>query len=211
MYLKIHVPVVNLSTLWVLLNSMNLYLGLDISISGTGLVAVDDEYKVVHSIKLSSQEQLRDVERLYFLKQLMQHHLDIIKSQGDVIQCALEIPAYQAEGRLVEIGEITGIEKVELYLAGIPFIRVAPLQLKKYVSGKGVGGKSLILLDVFKNFKEEFRDDNEADAYVLARIARDFKHYYIDKEDMCTHIKGYQQEVLKKLYDTYSKSTKSLL
>lgn len=183
---------------------MSIYLGLDISISGTGLTAVDDDYKVVHSIKLESKPEMKDVERLYFLQKLIDHHLELIMQIGDVKLCTIEIPAYQAEGRLVEIGEVTGVEKLALFKKNLPYIRVAPLQLKKYVSGVGKGGKSLILLDVFKNFHEEFRDDNIADAYVLARIARD---YYYLTHNQSVDVKKYQEEVLKNLIKSNVKTT----
>jgi Holliday junction resolvasome RuvABC endonuclease subunit len=66
------------------------------------------------------------------------------------------------------------------------------MQLKKYVSGTGKARKKeLIILDVFKNFGEEIRDNNIADAYVLSRIARDYTSG--------NNLKKHQEDVIKKL------------
>ena len=46
--------------------------------------------------------------------------------------------------------------------------------LKKYATGKGNCEKNLILLSVYKNFGQEFKSDDIADAYVLAHMCRSF-------------------------------------
>jgi len=51
------------------------------------------------------------------------------------------------------------------------FLEVAPSQLKKFVLGKGVGKKEMVMMGVFKRWGYEAKTNNLADAYVLAQIA----------------------------------------
>lgn len=76
-----------------------------------------------------------------------------------------------------EAGELGGLVKLELYRRLPHPVRyptvVSPSSLKKYATGSGSAAvkKQQILLAVYKKWGEEFKDDNQADAYVLAKIA----------------------------------------
>jgi len=108
----------------------------------------------------------------------------------------IEGAAYRESGKIYELGQWAGIVYLTLYKLSLEPLIVAPLQLKKYVSGKGKNkGKETILLDVFRNFGEEIRCSDIADAYVLARIAHDFFHF----ESIQRSLFQYQIEVIKKL------------
>lgn len=73
-------------------------------------------------------------------------------------------------------GELAAAVRLALWqvycgeVAGIPLV-VAPTTLKKYVTGDGRAKKDDMKLAVYKHWGVEFRDDNLADAYGLARIA----------------------------------------
>jgi crossover junction endodeoxyribonuclease RuvC len=163
-----------------------MFLGLDLSLTESGLVIIDKDYKIITATTLSVPQ--KGIERLSHLETLFLEAL----GELPIDLCCIESPAFKAEGHLFNIGELNGILKLNLYKKGIQFIMAAPTQLKKYVTGTGKGNKSAIILDVYKNFKEEIRNDNIADAYVLSRIARDF---YIKP----TNLYKYQTDVLKKL------------
>jgi crossover junction endodeoxyribonuclease RuvC len=147
----------------------------------------------------------KNVERLFFLTNLFIEFL----SKYDITYCCIESPAYGSEaGHLFELGEWAGIVKLELFKKGIPFMLVAPNQLKKYVSGSGQSKKQTIILDVYKNFGEEIRQDDIADAYVLARISRDYFVSY--EKDVVIQFQEYQKEVLKALRKKYEEQTELL-
>lgn len=172
-----------------------LFLGLDISISGTGLVLLDEEYNIYDKTKLSVSCQ--GIERLYHLENLLLKFLD---DRSITFSC-LEGPSYQSEkGQLFQLGEWAGIVKLNLFKKGIDFIPAAPSQLKKYILGKALKGsrKELVILDIYKKYGEEIRDNDIADAYVLSRIAGDYYNRYILKQDV--DVKVYQNEVLEKIY-----------
>lgn len=54
----------------------------------------------------------------------------------------------------------------------IPFLCVAPTQVKKFATGRGNAEKSLIMREVFRRWNVEARNDNEADAVTLLQIGR---------------------------------------
>jgi len=65
-------------------------------------------------------------------------------------------------------------------------------QLKKFATGKGTGQKSIVVREVFKRWGIDCKDDNQADACVLAHLA----------EGLCMdkgHLLAFQQEVADKI------------
>lgn len=168
---------------------MGNFIGLDLSLTGTGVVVIDDYYKIIVREKLETPSF--GAERLYNLyKQLYR----IISTEAsDAKLACIEGPSYLSEkGHLFEIGEWTGCVKLILFDLGIKYIVATPQQNKKYVLGKAPAEgskKELIILDIYKKFGEEIRENNIADAYVLSRIAHDLS---LDQKGLPT----YQQEVL---------------
>lgn len=177
-----------------------MFSGFDLSLNGTGIVVIDDACTILLQEKLTPPQGCVGVERLFFL----QEQLHRILERKIISFGCLEGPAYgRGEGgRLFEIGEWTGVVKLNLFTQCIPFIIATPSQLKKYVTGQGKGGKELIILDVYKNFHVEIRDNDLADAYVLARIARDYHFFVHDPETLV--VKTYQSDILKNIYKRFA-------
>jgi len=151
-------------------------LGLDLSLTASGLVLLDKGYKIALGVKLSIPQT--GTERLFHLENLFLSYIDNI----DIELACIEAPAYKAEGNLYHMGEWSGIVKLNLFKKGIPIIEAAPSQLKKFVIGKGKGPKSVIIKEIYKQWNEDFEDDNIADAYVLSRIGSDYHTKYILEE-----------------------------
>lgn len=184
-----------------------MFLGLDLSLDRTGIAVIDLEYRLVNTAIITVPQ--KGVERLFHLENIL---TDFMNSFSKLKLCCIEGYAYQERGKVFEIGEWTGIAKLNLFKSGIPFIIAAPSQLKKYVTGKGGPGikKNLIILKVFQNFGEEFDDDNKCDAYVLARIARDYFLLY-GQQNPSISIKKYQQDVLGVINKSQSTNSHSLI
>lgn len=169
-----------------------MFLGCDLSLTGSGLVVIDANYKIIDSTLLSTP--LTGVERLAFLKKKF---VDFI-SNYKITQAAVEGGAYNEIGRIYQIGQWAGVAHLILFENNISFFEVPPLRVKKYVSGQGRKvTKQLVILDVYKQFKEEIRDDNIADAYVLSRIARDL-YFFVNHPDMLSTT-SYRKEILEKI------------
>ena len=176
-----------------------MFLGLDLSLGSSGIVIIDNNYQIIYKDTLKVLQL--GVERLYFLEAQLKKVLD---NYNEIIISCIESPAYRETGKIFELGEWAGIVKLELFKRSIPYIMAAPLALKKYVSGEGKSkGKETVLLDIYKNFNEEIRQDDEGDSYILSRIARDYHNKYILGNEI--EIKKYQQEVLAVVYRGYGK------
>lgn len=181
------------------------FLGIDPSLTGSGLVLIDESYNVLEMIKLFTPAM--GVERLFHLQNKL---LEVLNRCTTIRQICIEGPALRETGRIFDLGQWAGILYLELYKQGLDFTIVAPLQLKKYVSAIGKNqGKQVVILDVFKNFGEEIRDNDLADAYVLARIAHDF--YGLCNNSKPKDIKKYQLEVLNKLFEAKKEKSGTLL
>lgn len=66
--------------------------------------------------------------------------------------------------------EIGGIVRYHLLEAGKSPIEVAPTTLKKFILGKGVGEKSLMQMRILERYGCAIEDNNIADAFGLAKI-----------------------------------------
>lgn len=179
---------------------MDLFLGLDLSLTCTGVVILTD---TIHTNKsddivfqgtldpASYKEEIRLGYLYTSLKGILEKHP--IRFAG------VEGAAYQKEGRLYELGQWAGVVYLLFWEFSIPFIEITPSQVKKYLTGKGAGSKSTILLDIYKIHGIEFRNDNIADAYGVCLAARD---YFLN-----TPSYNYQKEVIASLKKRYNKKT----
>lgn len=84
---------------------------------------------------------------------------------------AIENYAFGAKNRREQAGELGGQIRVALWEAGITYANVAIPTLKAFVAGKGNADKALMLLKVYQRWGYEATNDNQADAYGLARFA----------------------------------------
>lgn len=71
---------------------------------------------------------------------------------------------------LVTLVQVGTVLRYRLMEHKIPVIEVAPNALKKFVTGKGVAPKELMLLEVYKQWDRSFRDNDQADAFALYKF-----------------------------------------
>jgi Holliday junction resolvasome RuvABC endonuclease subunit len=182
------------------------FLGVDPSLAGSGLSLINEDYKVIDTTKFTTKSF--GAERLYLLELKL---LEFLDKYEKIYHCCIEGPAMRETGRIHDLGQWAGILYLTLYKKGIPFLTPSPSQLKKYASSTGENqGKEVVMLDVFKNFGEEFRDNDICDAYVMSRISRDYYFKVYEKKDM-SYLKKYQQEVLKKMVESATAKDKESL
>ncbi len=183
-----------------------IFLGADLSLLSSGLVLLDDNYKILDQLLLIPPKGIVGVERLFLLESQLIEFLDI----HEISFCCIESPAFDSkQGRLFDLGEWAGVFKLQLFKRGLQFIFAVPNQLKKYISGTAKSKKDTIMLDVYKKYGEEIRKNDLADGYVLARIARDYYFKYILNSDI--RVKKYQEEVLLALKKAYIDQIQTLL
>lgn len=141
-------------------------IGLDLSLTGTGLVVLDIAGHVLDAMTISSK--LRDMERLAFIRSTIGK---VFSNYEPGLACIEGYSMGSRAGQLASIGELGGVVKLLLHRNNFPYQIVAPTQLKKFATGKGNGAKDEVMMHVYKRWGWEAKDNNQADAYVLARIA----------------------------------------
>jgi Holliday junction resolvasome RuvABC endonuclease subunit len=145
------------------------YVGLDLSLTGTGVCVRGDELKV-ETIKTVPKNFDNDLDRMLFIVKSI---MGKIPSNVKLI-CVEDFftPAKSFQiGAAISLAMLGALVRAEMYKAGLPFVVISPNQLKKYVTGKGSGQKSLILRETYKRWNVDAKDDNQADAVVLSYIA----------------------------------------
>jgi len=143
------------------------YLGIDQSLNGTGLCLISDDGKVLR-LETVDPGGLRGVERLAFVKARAQALLGL-----DVRFVANEGYSYDSVGRVFELGEMGGVLKLLVHEHGIGLTTVAPSALKKFATGKPSADKAA-MLKAAREAGVQPDDDNQADAFFLAEVARQF-------------------------------------
>jgi len=144
---------------------MLLFLGVDQSLNGTGLCLLDRAGAVVH-LETVNPGKRRGAERLAYVKSSL---LALLNSKVKFV--CFEGYAYHSTGRVFELGEIGGVLRLVVFEHGIPDTTVAPATLKKFATHNS-GAKKAAMVKAAMAEGLSVADDNQADAFFLAMIAR---------------------------------------
>lgn len=142
------------------------YLGIDQSLNATGLWLITLEGGLVDRATVDPEHR-KGVERLAFVKNRAQSFL----AHGEVKFVAFEGYSYNSVGRVFELGEVGGVLKLLMFEQGINFVVVPPASLKKFAVGNASAEKTA-MIEAAKQAGADVADDNQADAFFLAMIAR---------------------------------------
>ena len=149
-----------------------LYIGIDQSYSGFGLVVLDEtghcHQKTLKKYPLNKYKS--EAERLVKIYDDLVMFFAMHQSSGAEITVAMEGYAYGARLNREKLGELGGIVKLtaQLVLYSEP-IAIPPTTLKQYVTGSGRAGKDEMVAAVQK-WDPDITDNNLADAYGLAHM-----------------------------------------
>lgn len=136
--------------------------GLDISFTSLGYCVIRPG--CTGELGNITTENMPVFERIdYIVKKLN----EIIPDKAFVV---FESFAAAARFRAHELGMLSGCIRYELWKRGILMQGVAPSSLKKFVLGNGKGEKNVMLLNVFKKWGVTAENDDQADAFALARV-----------------------------------------
>jgi len=152
-----------------------LFLGVDPSLSGTGLVILDTEGRVTQQKEISTKKtnSRYDIE-----ERIINIGNDVIEFVHRIIPliqvCYIEDISFGSSGESsVQLASLNYYIRIQLLNTHIPFYTISPSQLKKYISGNGQAKKELMLKEVYKRWGVDYNSNNLADAYSLARYALD--------------------------------------
>lgn len=149
-------------------------IGFDASLTKVGLSVLGAES--LRHATLLFKPKLRGVARLQEIYEFTTDTVGYVDSWFDLQDVTLENYAMGIRGgKTFSIGEGGGAVKLALWHQlgarelACPTL-VTPTALKKFVTGKGRVEKNQILLAVYRKWGVEFSNDDQADAYSLARV-----------------------------------------
>lgn len=146
------------------------YIGIDPSYTSTGLIALDKDGEILKEEIFKFNPKDLDTEgRLMLVKQNL---IDpIVNMHNNLhIKVCIEGPSFNSKGRyILQMGALNFFIRYYFRRYGVDFKVLTPGELKKFVTGKGNSPKDLMLLKVYKKWGVEFKSNDLADAYGLAR------------------------------------------
>lgn len=151
------------------------YAGVDQSLTSPGVVVIDDKAGIVVATTISVARDTKGVTRLALIHRELTALLSPYKIKG----ATLEGASYGSTHQEFSLGEVSGVVKLVLWAAlsdQEPLV-VPPTTAKLFATGNGLATKSQVLHAVKNATGQDFgKEDDIADAYVLARISHAIDH-----------------------------------
>ena len=148
------------------------FIGIDPSFAGTGIVILDREGKVIREELISTK---KDPNNLYDIETRMLkiiEKLTFITEIPKVQVVYIEEISFGSQGSgSDQLAALNYFIRIFLLQNNFLYFTVPPTTLKKYITGKGQCKKNLMLKEVYKRWGVDYEDDNLADAYSLSRLA----------------------------------------
>ena len=151
------------------------FVGIDHSLTGTGVVVIDQDGCILEQKLIKTTSDDIDEKRMTYIIDELSFIPKIVRLK----RVYIEGPSYMSTGQAVlQMGALHYLIRIFLYRKKVKYKIIAPGTLKKFVCGPGQGNakKEQMLLNIYKKWNLEFKDNNTADAYCLARLA--LEDYY---------------------------------
>lgn len=127
------------------------------------------------SIKSTPDQFDHSIARIDALAKAFEHELATAERlHGGPGLLVVEGYAFGAANQREALGEWGGQVRRIAYARGWRILVVPPTTLKKYVTGKGVCEKDGVRMEVLDRWAYKSIDNNDADAYALARLGLDY-------------------------------------
>lgn len=152
--------------------------GIDASLTCIGVAVINGD---IYTETIQSKKT--GLERLVEIREQIK---DIVNGADLVV---IEGYAFARSNQAHQLGELGGVLRMMFYEAGIRYIEVAPSAVKKFATGKGNASKEAVAVGVYKRWGKEFKTNDEADAFVLAKIGQ---AYITGQEELTV----FQREVI---------------
>ena len=146
------------------------FVGLDLSLTGTGFSLKWPNSVVIETIKTVPKNFPNDLARLGHIRDELLQRIPRWVRMICIEDFFTPQNAHQI-GAAISLAMLGTAVRLALYELHLPFVIVAPSQIKKFVTGKGTGQKSIVVREVFKRWGIDAKDDNQADAATLAYLA----------------------------------------
>lgn len=145
-----------------------MFVGIDHSLTGTGVVVIDQDGCILEQKLIKTSPDKIDEERMTYIIDELSFIPKIVRLK----RAYIEGPSFMSTGQAVlQMGALHYLIRIFLYRKKVKYKIIAPGTLKKFTTGSGAAKKEQMLLHIFKKWGIEFKDNNTADAYCLARLA----------------------------------------
>lgn len=149
--------------------------GLDVSLTGTGICVVSGNPHVAVGKGLTVESTLIEVGKTLRgptrLSAVCNAVLQWLKARGVGVGTTVAMEGYGFSSQMAHsLGEIGGCIRLSLYLRGCNLLIIPPTTLKKYLTGKGVGQKNVVMKHVHRRWGFDVDDDNQTDAFGCAIV-----------------------------------------
>lgn len=139
-------------------------LGIDPSLTGTAWCYMLEDREPIFT---DLPNKLRGVPRLKWIVQQLHQTIKTYKPT----KICYEGYSYRSYSSSYDLAELGGLLRVMYHeyaeLTGAEIIEYSPTELKKYITGKGNSKKEMMMLQLFKRFGIEAKNNNQADAVGL--------------------------------------------
>lgn len=143
-------------------------LALDLSLTATGCACTGSDGRLyMHTVRSRhiGHERLQDI-CTHVAAACRRVYPDLVVIEGLYVG---------QRNNTLELAELHGLVKQQLWLTGVPYVLVAPTTLKLYAAGNGRADKATVRIGVEERYDRTCGDDNQADALALLGMAAD--HY----------------------------------
>lgn len=149
-------------------------MGIDPSLTGTAVCALDAADSEIVALLTYKLPDIKGIKRLSLLAKYLNNTL----KQFEPIEIFIEGYSFMSKGRSIfNLGELGGVFRLLLAQRWNGYYEVPPTSLKKFITGKGNAKKQIMLEQTFRKYglgSETLKDDNQVDAYGLARFGSAF-------------------------------------
>lgn len=150
---------------------MAYYLGLDPSLTAFAAVGLDGDQHTPALIATKPKDWPCFQARLDWIQRELVRLLSVRRPALVAIE-GFSYGSARSGLTQVQISAVGSVARLVLWQQSLPFLEVPPSTLKKWIASKGNVEKNLMIREVFKRWGYNAVDDNDADAYALARLAQ---------------------------------------
>lgn len=172
-------------------------IAIDPSLTSTGVSVqwFDGEQFEHRTDRFKPPTKMRGAERLLWMRMQFTSWLDVYDGCDIMV---IEGYSFGSTSKLAEIGELVGQYKAEAHNRGMDILIVAPMQLKKFVTGKGTKvEKAAMMLACYKRWGAEFEQNDMCDAFCLGQVGM----AYLGETECDTQA---QEQVIEKLKEKHA-------
>lgn len=153
------------------MNDKEYYVGIDPSLSATGLVMINDKGEIVEErlIKTYPENYICTEQRLLDIMNSILFLTGVMKLKSVYVE---DLPYLSKGGAIFERAGLLYLITTFLFSNEIEYKLIGATTLKKWAVGKGNADKDMMIEGAIKRYNIKFDDDNLCDAFFLSQMCK---------------------------------------